>query len=921
MNRAMRAVSAAAFAFSAIVFVMPNSEASAPAESLAVATDLATCVDTRGRILVELLIDESGSLKDTDRGNKRVDAVKVALAGLANLAAEDRTIEVRLSGFGVDYRPLTEWTVLSSDSLASLQSRAEDYAGRNKGFDTDYANALIGVQQSIAQRSGDLRADGSRRPCSSVWWFTDGRYDIEDRNTASERSKYATTKPYAPGVDLGARGGGDAAVLMGMAEICRRGGVADQLRDARTSVLAFVLSDAGAPVALADQGRIESIVGGRDCGRKRSWPTGATYVVEDISGILFQFDLVSSTSDGGQSPDGQVTTPVCDREACPTGTRTFAIDAGLNRFHLLVEIPSTDVVVAIESPAGGPAATFVSATARDLRLGEAQIAGRWPAPNALMIDATRGASDGGWVGTWKVTFVDPTGQTTDLAKSQLHVFGDLEPRLLDPETLIIGEAVEVEVDVVHQDGTPITSLDDFQSAEMTLAVKRPGDEFEIQTAQALTRDGDRFAGEVRLPIGDPGQRIESQVNLTIGLVLVTKSGIALKAIPKTIAVPVRPPVSYPRIEPAELSFPSITGEKTATTEFTVIGGKDPGCVWFEAAEIGSLPAGVTTASVAVSPNATSRGSCLKVDAGERKVVRLSVSPDGIGDGELLASITANFRTDVNDRVIAQAFAIEVGLQKPIDRAKQIEVLLGLLIPGILLPFVVVWLLKLATAKFEGVDTMRVACIAVSVEGRKVNRAGHSDPEIVSVADLQMADNEGSPRAPRIGDLALKSRVGLNPFTAPFGVVVAPAGTVLHSGYGHDGERLPLTIGDTWIFVGSELGEGVEGPRADGVLYVLIAGVADARDRVVEIDREVRRALPGFVATAAERVKDRVVVLDEAIAEVPRVTTGQPEDDLVPIRRRSGETIDEPPPVGSSRSSASPHSPSHDDTPPPSRYSR
>ena len=47
--------------------------------------ELGTCIGTSGRLLVLLLIDESGSLQQTDPRNQRVTAAKAALASLEDL--------------------------------------------------------------------------------------------------------------------------------------------------------------------------------------------------------------------------------------------------------------------------------------------------------------------------------------------------------------------------------------------------------------------------------------------------------------------------------------------------------------------------------------------------------------------------------------------------------------------------------------------------------------------------------------------------------------------------------------------------------------------------------------------------------------------------------------------------------------------
>ena len=133
--------------------------------------------------------------------------------------------------------------------------------------------------------------------------------------------------------------------------------------------------------------------------------------------------------------------------------------------------------------------------------------------------------------------------------------------------------------------------------------------------------------------------------MTLQLNLVTKSGIALAPIVRTIPVDVRPPETYPALSPSRPRFHSITGSQSSSATLEVRGGSGAGCLWFEPIQTESLPAGVSKAVLIVNPPALSERSCLHVNAGQRRKVTLTIKPTGIGNGSLNARVTARLQAE------------------------------------------------------------------------------------------------------------------------------------------------------------------------------------------------------------------------------------------------------------------------------------
>src|SRR5439155_1822182 len=99
---------------------------------------LADCVRSNRLLLAEVVVDESGSLQQTDPQNVRVTATKAALANLANLALAGGSknhvaVDVQLAGFSAGYVTVSPWTRVQSGAESELLNRANVFSTANRG--------------------------------------------------------------------------------------------------------------------------------------------------------------------------------------------------------------------------------------------------------------------------------------------------------------------------------------------------------------------------------------------------------------------------------------------------------------------------------------------------------------------------------------------------------------------------------------------------------------------------------------------------------------------------------------------------------------------------------------------------------------------------------------------------------------------
>lgn len=376
---------------------------------------ISRCVRDKQQLLVLLVIDESGSLKQTDPANQRVTAAKTALESLAGLAEHEinghrPSVKVAVSGFSVDYETIVPWTNLDYSNVESAKTAVQGLASKNNGIDTDYAAALIGAQSALAEQ---IKQTAESPPCSTILWFTDGKYDIE-RNA----SRPNPTKAYAPQIRLDRADGPAKLVEAGQIALCRPGGLVDELRTAGTGNIALGLT---AQLKPEDQAFLAALTTGHagtsaSCGSVDGLSTGAFIPVNDLSQLIASLDSVGATLGYGVQGKVEAQIPVCASNACAEGERPFPVDLGMSRIHLTAQTGGTDINVVLRSPSGTE--TFVPAAApaqTGRQVGSAQVRAVWLAPDVVSLDVSLPPEDERWAGIWTLSMVRPTGAASALA--------------------------------------------------------------------------------------------------------------------------------------------------------------------------------------------------------------------------------------------------------------------------------------------------------------------------------------------------------------------------------------------------------------------------------------------------------------------------------------------------------------------------
>ncbi len=834
---------------------MPAGAQDAPADR----SDLqpfADCVRNEGRVAALLVVDQSGSLKTTDPDAQRVAGLEAALTGLAELTAGEGAAEVQvgIGGFDVGYEQVVPFQDLTVDSSGPLRDRVDAFAERETGFDTDYVAALTAAQRQLADQVVAMDPDGTSQVCKLLLVLTDGKFDIEDRLTDSQRDRFGASKPWADDVDLGTEGSGAALVERGRDVLCREGGLMDELRSSDVfSAIVALETEIAEPDRTFLQAMAQGEAGGQSCGTPGpdAEDSGAYIPATDVDGLIAA--LFEAGTSNPPVPPGEEQLPGCPESdtRCTEGTKSFELDESLSRFNVLALTASGSVRVVLRGPDGGEV-ELARSGARAASVSGAELTWTWLTESALLLSGDLPTDPSTWVGTWDVTFVDPEGAGGELNRVSVYVFGDLQAELVEGAELRKGEAGQIGVRLVDAAGQPRSSEALRAGADLTATVDVAGEP--TQDVPLTAADDGVFRGEYT-----PASDLTAGVaNLHVDVAVTTSFGVTLPAVGTDSPITLLNPVGFPQIVTSEdgvLHLSPIDQDSVASGAFSIVAGPDDaGCVWLDASRTLDVPSSAGEVSYALSDGG-SEGSCVAVEGDEQREVTLEADADGTAAGTVSGELVLNLRSDATDEVRTEVIPFEFEMSRPIDRAKEAWTLLVLVLGGLGIPVLLLYLVNYASAKFEPFDRRRYLAVPVTVRGDRIVRTDGGDTILLG-SEIRWLERLEERRGFTLEGLSFRARMPRLPFSAPSGRVAPAEGEVLVTDRGAmpDGETAPvnLGLGGTWVFAFVPPTPGAE--EVDGQLVCVFGGGDEPFDAQVErFDEELDRELPDKVWTLVERL--------------------------------------------------------------------
>ena len=799
---------------------------------------LGACLNAQKSGQILIMIDESGSLVATDPQAARVEAANFFVEDLAQYAVDAGvSLDVAVSGFSSDFAPPSGWAKLDPGSLGAVQSEIEKFRDRNAGQDTDYWQALNGARQAFADHPGE---NTEAPPCRALAWFTDGKIDYEVQP--------GVEKPYAPGVDLGSQEGIDATIRAGQQDICRPGGVADQLRTSDIITFGIGLSPEGKNPSDFDV--LKSIVTGEQtptgaCGEVTQPRPGEFYLAQDIDELLQAFHRLGAP---GNTPVETEANACPGNAVCDEGKHSFVLDRSVRSVNALATADAPGLVAVLVPPAG-PAQELRADASVPLDFAGVTVEYAWRSDKSVsfrMADSTAPT----WQGQWALVFQNPSGDANVRTKSSLHISGDLYPAWMqsDETTLHQGEVVPVTFSVIDGKENPVDPAGLLGTADLSVTlVDTDGEEHPV--ANTLAKDQISMPQQLDLrniPVGRATLHMVLSVTTApaVGPNGAAVPGTALS--PQTVDLPIviNAPVGYPAVS-ASVDFGELEGVGMRTTELQI---KGPGCVWVPndaPVNVVAGPEGLPAPKITSTANELS--NCTAADEGAMQSLPLTVEVAEEGNGSLNGTVQVSLAPkDGEGPPVTVDVPFTLAMEKPLDQLTMwIAVVVGLILgPGI--PIGLLYLTKWTSSRIPG-KGLRSERIPVRVSGGQVVRDnnqpfGVRDGELVRL----VGGLAGPTRRLTIGDVELRAKIGPSPFGAGYVVALAPgfAGAGERSGATHGktpDAKLPLAVQNTWFLL-----HDPNGPE-DGAIVVLMvsadAGQSTVDRLVAEIGEAVPRILP------------------------------------------------------------------------------
>lgn len=821
---------------------------------------LGQCLTRNGRLAALFLIDESGSLKRTDPRGARVDGVAAALAGFARIAdapINGRRPQVSVSFVGFSGKldpdpdadpdggaPVPTWQSLNGANLQQVLKAADRFRLRDDRRDTDYALALSGARTLLAREAARLTEDGGRPPCRALIWFTDGKYEVLDRVGAADG--LPKSEPYAPGVDIGRRGGGAEAVKAGRAFMCGRGGLMDGLVGDEVIKFTVALTSAVDP---ADDAFLRAVTQGGDCGSTLSPDTGDYLDVKRADCLFFTFgDLLA----GRGCPDGGV---VCPRRSCSPGQRglnSFRTVQGLSRMLIRATTGGDGVELTLRGP-DGRAVRLRPRDNRPVTVSGARIIPRWVSSQAVEVEGVFDATTA-WIGAWSYSFVDREGRHPDAVPiSRVQLLADLRPRLAGPPIARKGSSVTVPVVLARADGTPVRSGPLVEKAAVTATVTDPVKK-ETGAAPVQARDA---AGQFPVTVALDEDVDAPYVFLDVDTRFDVAEDVTIQPSRSSFQLKVSPPLSagFPTVTPDELRPGSVRGrgETSAVLRFQA-SRVAAGCAWISPGEF-------RTAPVIDAP-----ARCLRLRRGETREVRVTFSADGEDVGTERRQLDVHLQSGrtgkTTDVRIEASYETLPESNVPL-RVAIFALVLGI---GILIPVAILYALNWYGARFTPPQSVLGLTFPVVVRpGRDVRNPDGEERIPVGYDEFDPLSPSGRDRPERSIDIPLSDgsgtiRLRTVPVRTPKDLFDGPSGVAgvggpplivrsLHATGSKEGTRpeISLSLPDTWIFVPASVREErddegqVRTEEVQGSLTLLIASGAPI-ERGAEVYADARAEL-------------------------------------------------------------------------------
>lgn len=828
--------------------------------------EFGACLHGQGKGALILLVDQSGSLRQTDPTNDRITAGKYLIERFANFADNSMVkLDIKVSGFAAKYDGNNTWSSISLGNMGQVQAALDTVGTTIHDYDTDYWTALNNARADIEQHAQEMATT-----CKAIAWLTDGEFDIDVRDDDASRARYDAEKSYAPSIPLDSKDNTKKVIEAGKEDICRPKGVADQLRASNISMMAIGLTQADPDYSfvksvLAGGGANAATYGVSMCGEIAATP-GLFLEAKDLDSLYLAFDAFSTPGQTTQQREAQV----CQGQICNEDPLNFVLDDTLSHVQVLVSSEKEGIDAYLLPPNNKDLMPMLAGQKGE---DSSDLPFRWLTPRTLEFNLDS-AKISDWTGEWRLVLVDRDSTSAGKkfhANLHLHSFVQLDVSSITGANFHKGETYEgLEVFAFDSKSGEKIDLQDLKGrARIDIVLKdAQGTEHRIVEGSSesikdlLTLDTSEIA------IGKA--QIRASIQLTTASI---KQGDG-KEIPGTLLAPnatvvdvvVNPPLSFPSVV-ADVDFGLLDGTNSATADLQM---KGEGCVWINDSEANLRAAPASIARVRVTSKASSKDSCTKLE-GSEATVPVSIAFDHPDNGALLGDFNVSIMSADGSQTEELSVPFKAEVQKPLNVATAWGTFIVALIAGVGLPILMLYVFKYFGAVIpkgqigavvfpfdvpEG-DAMMPLTIPVPVEGH-----------------LLQAVPKGA-RHFSIGGYTFKVRMGASPVSRGWVELQSSAPSISgdYPGHMNGHATMPLGLRGQWIAVQDQ----PNSPKR--ITLILLASNAnqDALEAVARVaDQNLRTRLKALAEVSAPPAaeSDDELAVSTGILVPPAVSDGQ-----------------------------------------------
>jgi uncharacterized membrane protein YgcG len=631
--------------------------------------DLGRCLQSQGKakvLDVFYLIDESGSLQDTDPDGARADILSSSLQQLASFK-NDVTVNYSVGFFAHKYGVWQAWRSVNKGGIVPESARLNaEVRKRNQG---DYTDWLQGINGAI----DELNAQHERtNGCSTLIWLTDGGIQL----STVEKTVDAVDQLCDNKFDILRKNGvtvlgillkNDAALAM----------LSDEQQEAQAYFMSLMEPLVTGQGVLADGKELE-------CGSfpiPKNYRQGALFVASDPKDLAYEFLKLPPRIEGCAAVKN-------------FGKGEFEIEPGVSEFQIVTTASNWSLT--------DPKSKVLSATSRDIRVFETA--------GAAQIKV--GTNNSGR-GAWKFSGTD--GETN------LYLCSGLDIRI-DPGTeFISGKSGILSGKVVSQSTGRPADLTKYDSDHPITVELITGGKSGAKK-EAEQSDPASFLLQKFTPGTDSA---EAEVRIT--LYLKTKRGTPLAPVSISQKIDVRLLSNYPTIKKEPIELSTLESLENPATGSVVFKGPERAdgkvCIDTNAKPVVIQDKVSRADTYKVSTAGVDAEGCMPIRQGEESTLKLTVSNSVTASSDVILGLPITYYSDAEP---GKHFTLNAQINFESDPAgNPLGWIVILTILGIGLPLALIYLLLWwATRIAYGRQLQRAEYpVAITTEGRITNRDG------------------------------------------------------------------------------------------------------------------------------------------------------------------------------------------------------